>query len=110
MTVDTSITELTQELADLKKRQAELDADKEKFKAKAIEHCRGLIKSCGLSEHDLFGKPRRKSGIPPTAKYRNPNGTEVWSGIGKHPKWFDDAIAAGYAETDLIIHQAEEQQ
>jgi len=94
------------ELASLQQRQAELDADKEKLTQKAIDKCRELIAICGLTEEQLFPKVRRKGGAPARAripKYRNPFGSEEWTGGGKHPKWFDDAIRKGVSVSDMLI-------
>jgi DNA-binding protein H-NS len=36
------------------------------------------------------------------AKYRNPeNSTQTWSGRGRQPQWFKDAIAGGRTLADL---------
>ncbi len=44
----------------------------------------------------------RKSVVAP--KYRNPNDHEqTWSGRGKRPHWFKDALAAGRSDTDMLI-------
>src|SRR6185437_8267701 len=36
-------------------------------------------------------------------KYRNPAGSETWSGRGKRPRWFLAALKAGKKEKDLLI-------
>ncbi len=35
-------------------------------------------------------------------KYRNPASGETWSGVGKQPKWFKEALAAGKTKEDLL--------
>ena len=49
------------------------------------------------------GKPIKSvtKGIP---KYRNPyNPKQTWTGKGKRPQWFLDALAEGKTEEDLLI-------
>ena len=97
---------LNEELESLRQRQAELDADKERLTQRAIAKCRELIAACGLTEEQLFPKTRRKSASAPrTPKYRNPFGSEEWSGNGKHPKWFDEALEQGATESDMLIEK-----
>jgi DNA-binding protein H-NS len=85
-------------------RQSELRKEKV---AKLREKVHALIKSEGYSFDDIFGsargKARRSTGtVPP--KYRNPaNAEQTWSGRGKRPRWFNDALKAGKKEKDLAI-------
>jgi DNA-binding protein H-NS len=65
-----------------------------------------LAKEEGYSIEELFGEGRRTSsakGRSVPAKYRNPDGGETWSGRGKRPRWFTDALQAGRSEDDLLI-------
>jgi DNA-binding protein H-NS len=61
----------------------------------------------GYSIEELFGEGRRSSAakgrsVPP--KFRNPADAEqTWSGRGKRPRWFTDALEAGKSEQDLLI-------
>ena len=56
---------------------------------------------------DVFGTPRagKRRGTGSVApKYRNPADPEqTWSGRGKRPRWFNDALKAGKKEKDLAI-------
>jgi DNA-binding protein H-NS len=88
-------------------RQTELRKEKV---AKLREKIHALVKAEGFSLEDVFGQTRggagkaRKSGgiVPP--KYRNPADPEqTWSGRGKRPRWFNDALKAGKKEKDLAI-------
>lgn len=62
-----------------------------------------LLKAEGVTFAQVYG--RRRSGktgkVPP--KYRNPAGTETWSGRGKRPRWFVAALKSGKKEKDLLI-------
>lgn len=65
-----------------------------------------MINAEGYTFEDVFGprrKTRRSTGkVPP--KYFNPvNPTDTWSGRGKRPRWFNEAIKSGKKPEDLLI-------
>lgn len=67
-----------------------------------------MAKAEGYSVEELFGFRRgRKSpaaGRKVAPKYRNPaDPSQTWSGRGKRPRWFNDALAKGKKEKDLLI-------
>ncbi|MBS0381554.1 MAG: H-NS histone family protein [Proteobacteria bacterium] len=76
--------------------------DKEKT-AKVKAKVNALLKAEGVTFAQVYGKKRGgKTGkVPP--KYRNPGGSETWSGRGKRPRWFVAALKAGKKEKDLLI-------
>ena len=59
----------------------------------------------GFSLQDL--KPSRPSVLAGTkipAKYRDPsNAANVWSGRGRAPSWFTEALQAGLTPKDMLI-------
>lgn len=78
-----------------------------------IRQVRGKIQAIlyeeGLSFEDVYGSSKR-SGKPaaakpaPAPKYANPdNATQTWSGRGKRPHWFVEALAKGHSESSLQI-------
>ncbi len=85
-------------------RQDELQKNKV---AKLREKVLNMIKAEGFTFEDVFGnrtgrKTRRTGKVPP--KYRNPaDPAQTWSGRGKRPRWFNDALKAGKKEKDLLI-------
>lgn len=85
-------------------RQGELRKEKV---VKLREKIHALIRAEGYTFEDIFGHGRakaRKSGgiVPP--KYRNPaSPDQTWSGRGKRPRWFSDALKTGKKEKDLLI-------
>jgi len=84
-------------------RQAELRKEKV---AKLREKIHALIKAEGYSFEDIFGQGRAKSRRtgPVAPKYRNPaDPSQTWSGRGKRPRWYNDALKAGKKEKDLAI-------
>jgi DNA-binding protein H-NS len=85
-------------------RQNELRKEKV---GKLREKIHALIKAEGYTFEDIFGTGARgkRRGIGSVApKYRNPADPEqTWSGRGKRPRWFSDALKAGKKEKDLAI-------
>jgi DNA-binding protein H-NS len=86
-------------------RQVELRKEKV---SKLREKVHALIKAEGYSFDDIFGNPRakgvRRSTGTVAPKYRNPaNAEQTWSGRGKRPRWFNDALKAGKKEKDMAI-------
>jgi DNA-binding protein H-NS len=76
--------------------------DKEKV-TKVKAKIDALLKAEGVTFGQVYGKRRGgKTGkVPP--KYRNPAGSETWSGRGKRPRWFLAALKSGKKEKDLLI-------
>jgi DNA-binding protein H-NS len=99
-------TQLTDLISKAQARQDELRKEKV---GKLREKVLALIKAEGYSFDDIFGgtrgAPKRRGGTGSVApKYRNPADPEqTWSGRGKRPRWFNDALKAGKKEKDLAI-------
>lgn len=90
-------------------RQQELEKEKV---TRVREKVHALLKAEGISFEDVFGAgsaglrgSKRRGGTGSVApKYRNPADPEqTWSGRGKRPRWFNDALKAGKKEKDLAI-------
>ncbi|MBB3227319.1 DNA-binding protein H-NS [Luteibacter sp. Sphag1AF] len=84
-------------------RQSELRKEKV-FKLKEKIHA--LLKAEGFTFEDVFGTraKSKRAGITVAPKYRNPADAEqTWSGRGKRPRWFNDALKAGKKEKDLLV-------
>jgi len=97
-------TQLKDLISKAQMRQTELS--KEKL-VKLREKVLALIKAEGYAFEDVFGQGRGKAkrvGTPVAPKFRNPaNAAQTWSGRGKRPHWFNDALKAGKKEKDLAI-------
>jgi DNA-binding protein H-NS len=85
-------------------RQNELRKEKV---VKLRDKIHALIKAEGYAFEDIFGSTRgkaKRTGSPVPPKYRNPaNPEQTWSGRGKRPHWFNDALKGGKKEKDLAI-------
>jgi DNA-binding protein H-NS len=88
-----------------KAQQRQDEMRKEKV-VKLRQKINSLIKAEGYTFEDVFGTARKakRSGSKVAPKYRNPaNPAQTWSGRGKRPHWFNDALKAGKKEKDLAI-------
>jgi DNA-binding protein H-NS len=85
-------------------RQNELRKEKV---SKLREKINALIKAEGFTFDDVFGARAPKSkraGTTVAPKYRNPaDPAQTWSGRGKRPGWFNEALKAGKKEKDLLV-------
>lgn len=101
-------------------KQAETLRSREK--GEVVARIKEAIAHYGITAAELFGamtagKPARKAAAAKTtgrgrkaaakkpggtAKYTDGNG-RTWSGVGKRPNWFKDALAAGKQAEDLLI-------
>ena len=105
MTIDLKSLSRNQ-LIDLIKtaEQRRLEVEQEN-RLKVREEILMILRTEGYTLEELFNTPR-KTRRPATPKYRNPDDySQVWSGRGKHPKWFQAALQSGKKEHDLRIKE-----
>lgn len=76
--------------------------DKEKV-AKVKAKVNALLKAEGVTFAQVYGKKRGGKTGKVAPKYRNPGGSETWSGRGKRPRWFLAALKAGKSEKSMLI-------
>ena len=91
------------ELKDIQKQAAKTIASFEDRKKKeALAALKTTAGEMGFSLNELvgFGNTVTQS----TPKYAHPeNANLTWSGRGRQPKWFKEAIASGQLADDLLI-------
>ncbi len=97
--------QLSDLIARAQARQEELAKERV---SKLREKINALVKAEGLGLDEVLGGRGARTGgkgrggkVKP--KYRNPATGDTWSGRGKHPRWFNDALKAGKKEKDLAI-------
>lgn len=97
-----SLKELKQLQRDVEKAIASFeDRQKSEARAKLEEQARAM----GFTLAELLeGVVVKKTRVPAQAKYAHPeNPSLTWSGRGRKPQWFNDAIAAGKTAEELSI-------
>ena len=95
-------------LGELKKMQKDvakaIATFEDRQKAEARAKVEALARDLGYSLAELVGTETRATRAPAVAKYRHPeNAALTWSGRGRKPQWFVDALATGMTKSDLAI-------
>lgn len=115
---------LKQVLSQIEKLQKEADALRAKEISGVVTRIREAIEHYGLTPEEIFGAatgtaPRRGRGAAkaaskaPAKRAKAPRGAgapkyhdgagRTWTGVGKRPTWFKDALAGGKTAEDLLI-------
>ena len=96
-----TIVDLKQLQKDVGKAIANFEFRK-KSEAKAA--LQAQAKELGFTLEELVGQPVANVRAKATQKYRNPENPNVtWSGRGRTPRWFIDALAAGKTQEALVV-------
>ena len=95
-------------LSELKKMQKDvakaISTYEDRQKAEARAKAEALARDLGYSLAELVGTETKPSRAPVAAKYRHPeNPALTWSGRGRKPQWFVEALGAGKTASDLAI-------
>jgi DNA-binding protein H-NS len=96
-----SLKELRQLQKDLAKA---ISTYEDRHKAEARAKLEAIAKGMGYALADLIGVEFKATRAPAVAKYRHPeNAALTWSGRGRKPQWFVEALAAGKSADDLAV-------
>ncbi len=95
-------------LGELKKMQKDvakaISTFEDRQKAEARAKVEAFTRDLGYSMAELVGTETKTSRAPATAKYRHPeNPALTWSGRGRKPQWFVEALGSGKTASDLAI-------
>ncbi len=95
-------------LGELKKMQKDvakaISTFEDRQKAEARAKVEALARDLGYTLAELVGTETKSSRAPAAAKYRHPeNSALTWSGRGRKPQWFVEALAAGKTAEELAI-------
>ena len=95
-------------LSELKKMQKDVgkatSTYQDRQKAEARAKVEALARDLGYFLAELIGSETKSSRAPAVAKYRHPeNPALTWSGRGRKPQWFVEALAAGKTAGELAI-------
>ena len=93
------------ELKDLQSQVAKAVSSFEDRKKKAaLADLEEMARSKGFTLAELTGVTVARKRAPAVAKYANPaNKSDTWSGRGRKPRWFSEALAKGKKPEDLAI-------
>ncbi len=97
------------ELKALKQRiESELKTSRTRAIAAAAQELQVAVqriaKKHGLTVSEVLGRKRKQRTSPVPAKYRNPDDPgQTWSGRGRQPAWFREAIGKGKSAETLEI-------
>lgn len=93
------------DLKDLNAKSAKAIATFEDRRRKeALSELEEKARSLGFSLSELTGAAPVRARAAAVAKFANPeNAADTWSGRGRKPRWFVEAIASGKKEDDLAI-------
>jgi DNA-binding protein H-NS len=93
------------ELKDLQSQVAKAIAGYEdRRKREVLAELDEIAKAKGFSLAELTGAAPQRRKSPPVAKYANPaNKADTWSGRGRKPRWFSEALARGRKPEDMAV-------
>lgn len=93
------------ELKDLQSQVARAISNYEDRKKKqALAELEEKARELGFSLAELTGASAPRKRAPASAKFANPaNAADTWSGRGRKPRWFAEALAAGKRPEDMAI-------
>lgn len=96
--------QLTDLILKAEQRKNDLGAERaEKLK----EKIRALAKAEGTTLEEVFGfgaRQARGAARKVKPKFKNPaDPRQTWTGRGRQPLWYRDAVAAGKKEKDMLI-------
>lgn len=97
----------TLSLDELKSLQARvtraIDTYEDRKRREALLAVEAKAKEMGFSLGDLY-MASKKASQPRPAKYRHPENPDLtWSGRGRQPQWYKDALEAGASPEDFMI-------
>ena len=96
-----SLRDLKQFQKDLVKAVSDFDGRRKSETRAALE---ARAKKLGFSLAGIFGSTVGITRAAASPKYRHPENAPVtWSGRGRKPHWFIDALAAGKTEEALAV-------
>ena len=95
-------------LTELKKMQKDIAKAISTFEDRQKAEVRAKVEAfaidLGYSLAELLGTKTKIARAPAPAKYRHPENTALtWSGRGRRPQWFVDALEADRTAVDLEI-------
>lgn len=84
--------------------EKEIKDFKNRAKVAALKDLQAVAKKHGLSVDEIIGKKGKAKKAAAPAKYRNPaDPNQTWSGRGRQPAWYKEAMSKGKSQKSLEI-------
>lgn len=92
------------ELKDLRKKLDKAIAGyEERRRREAVAAAEAAAREMGFSLSELIGNVKKSRKPATKPKFRNPDDPQqTWSGRGRQPTWFKEALESGKQEEDLL--------
>lgn len=89
-------------LQEINEEMERLQNEAKSVRAQLVDEILFAMKEYGITLADLGQHQNNRRDRKP-AKYANPYGEGTWSGSGRRPKWFKEAIENGVSEEEMLI-------
>ena len=89
-------------LQEINEEMERLQNEAKSVRAQLVDEILVAMKEYGITLADLGQHQSNRRDRNP-AKYANPYGEGTWSGSGRRPKWFKEAIENGVSEEEMLI-------
>lgn len=89
-------------LQEINEEMERLQNEAKSVRAQLVDEILVAMKEYGITLADLGQHQNNRRDRKP-AKYANPYGEGTWSGSGRRPKWFKEAIENGVSEEEMLI-------
>jgi DNA-binding protein H-NS len=81
-----------------------IDSFEDRRRKEALAAADAKAREFGFSISELLDSGKKGGATPRPAKYRHPENPDLtWTGRGRQPQWFKDAVEAGTEPDDLLI-------
>lgn len=104
--MDINLNDLSlKELKDLQSQvEKAVNGYHDRRKKEAIAELEDRARAMGFSLAELTGAPVTRKRTAATAKFANPaNPADTWTGRGRKPRWYEEALASGKTADDLAV-------
>lgn len=104
-----NLDEINAKIAELQEQAARIKAEKKdavvQDMLRTIEQFEITAEDLGFLSPSIRGRrgSRRAPGQSAPPKFRDPETGKTWSGVGREPKWFKEAIDKGLSKEDIMI-------
>lgn len=93
-----------------REKEARLKEEWSVIRSNALVECRKIVQAFDFTAAELGLQPITKHSahmmrIHGEPKFKNPKGPQTWTGRGKRPRWYIEAIDSGIAKEAMLIEK-----